>query len=60
MVKALELLRQSRSQRYVDNRCVIPTRTFRSYLDVRRKLGANSMFKKQKEDALIKRIIRFP
>lgn len=62
MQEALHLLRQGKSQRYVENRCGIPRRTLRNHMktgDVGRKLGANATLNTKQEGDLVKKIIRF-
>lgn len=62
MEEALQLLRQGKSQRYVEERCGIPRRTLRNHFSsgsVKRSLGAKPTLSKTQERDLKKKILRF-
>lgn len=62
MTEALDLLRQGKSQRYVEQRCGIPRRTLRNHLktgSTLKSLGRKPVLTKQLETELEEKIIRF-
>lgn len=62
MEEALKLLKEGKSQRFVETHCGIPRRTLRNHLKSgisHRKLGTHSVLTKEQEVDLENRIIRF-